>query len=567
MKYKTGNIDYRNSDATWHVLLTIECYNETPILDHLFLPIVSLGENDDKYIPWGSTIPDNKGNYYYTSFSPAGYFFPWLFIKLFRLPICEKSLYIFNTTLFILSAILWGWLILLVYRKTSYRSILCFIGMITYIFSPELLHGMGITYWHQSIMQVTLLLQIIAYFNNSNNKSKKWLIIFYIMTIINPYIEWTGYIANIGFAIAELIINRKNIIKALQSIALIGGLTIGGFVLFIFHYLLRVDLQEFLQALKNRFMARNVTTNSALVDVFGGYLSSFLYLWLILLILIIWNFIKNKQIQMHHGLLVFIMLFPVLENVVMKQHALQYTYDRMKLVYFVSFTICILCYNLLESSHNLKLLSSVLIIITAFTCGMNLKSYLNDKSYCWNAEYKKSNELVAAYVNPNYPNSVIGSSRNVRGYLNLLFKRGIYEWSSSDNIKEITKNKGKQYAIWINAIDEVRFEEVSIYDIQNKTEIKVSYDNGQLCYHGKVTEYQTANLTDENWSSGYSEINYTLLFERQEQLLLELLSKDYIVNNGDKYKIINVDYDDIWIRVQIDQSGLKCKYPAKLIIE
>ena len=87
MKYKTGNIDYRNSDATWHVLLTIECYNETPILDHLFLPIVSLGENDDKYIPWGSTIPDNKGNYYYTSFSPAGYFFPWLFIKLFRLPI------------------------------------------------------------------------------------------------------------------------------------------------------------------------------------------------------------------------------------------------------------------------------------------------------------------------------------------------------------------------------------------------------------------------------------------------------------------------------------------------
>lgn len=81
IKYKTGEINYRNADATWHTLLTIEAYNQTSPIDHLFLPITSLGGESDKGIPWGATIPDNKGNYYYTSFSPAGYFFRGYFLN------------------------------------------------------------------------------------------------------------------------------------------------------------------------------------------------------------------------------------------------------------------------------------------------------------------------------------------------------------------------------------------------------------------------------------------------------------------------------------------------------
>ncbi len=75
VRCRSGEIDYLDSDATWHTLLTIECYNETPISQHLFLPIVSMGGEDNKWISWGATIPDKEGNYYYTSFSPAGYFF------------------------------------------------------------------------------------------------------------------------------------------------------------------------------------------------------------------------------------------------------------------------------------------------------------------------------------------------------------------------------------------------------------------------------------------------------------------------------------------------------------
>ena len=91
VKFRSGEINYLDSNATWHTLLTMKAYDETPISEHKFLPIVSLGGTDNKKIPWGATIPDRNGNYYYTSFSPAAYILPYVFVKVFKLPINEKS--------------------------------------------------------------------------------------------------------------------------------------------------------------------------------------------------------------------------------------------------------------------------------------------------------------------------------------------------------------------------------------------------------------------------------------------------------------------------------------------
>ena len=75
-----GDINYYNSDATWHVLMTLQAYEETPASVHKFLPIISMGEEMDKGITWGATIPDGAGNYYYTSFSAAEFVLPCFFI-------------------------------------------------------------------------------------------------------------------------------------------------------------------------------------------------------------------------------------------------------------------------------------------------------------------------------------------------------------------------------------------------------------------------------------------------------------------------------------------------------
>ena len=48
IKFRGGEINYLDSDATWHTLLTMQAYDETPISQHKFLPIVSLGGVDNK---------------------------------------------------------------------------------------------------------------------------------------------------------------------------------------------------------------------------------------------------------------------------------------------------------------------------------------------------------------------------------------------------------------------------------------------------------------------------------------------------------------------------------------
>ena len=79
-KYRE-NYNYLNSNATWHVLLTVQAYDETPASVHNFLPIVSLGDEYDKEIQWAEMLDDKQGNYYYTSFSTVGFVLPYIFFK------------------------------------------------------------------------------------------------------------------------------------------------------------------------------------------------------------------------------------------------------------------------------------------------------------------------------------------------------------------------------------------------------------------------------------------------------------------------------------------------------
>lgn len=288
IKFRGGEVNYLNSDATWHTLLTMEAYDETPVSIHKFLPIVSLGDQDDKFTPWGSTLPDAQGNYYYTSFSAAGYVLPYLFVKILHLPIDEASLYIFNVFLFCISVALWLFWLNCVYYKNSNKNVMLVVGALTYIFSPELFQGMGIVYWHQSVVQVTLLLQVVAYYKWKSVGSNSAKTLFLVMTVLNPYIEWTGYVANVGFAISELIMYwRSDFKKAWKNAIGMGILTTVSFALFTIHYLSVVSASDFFLGLKNRFFARNFASTISLTDVFAGHLKSFLLLWLLLFVLVV----------------------------------------------------------------------------------------------------------------------------------------------------------------------------------------------------------------------------------------------------------------------------------------
>lgn len=525
IRYPTyDSVNYLNSDATWHTLLTIEAYNETPIAQHLFLPIVSLGEETDKWISWGATIPDAKGNYYYTSFSPAGYFLPWLFIKIFGLSVSESSLYVFNTFLMMLSAVLWYIFLSWIYRESEpiCAQTVPVIGVILYIAAPEILHGMGIVYWHQSIMQVTLLLQMMMWYLCRYRGSRGGRIAFYILVILNPYIEWTGYVANVGFALAELMAEwGKNITRGLCTALKIGGGTVLSFILFAGHYLLRVDSTAFFNALMNRFIARNYTTDILLPEMFGGYFKSFLYIWIVLLVLIIWSIARDHRLEFPNGLLMLVMSFPLLENVIMKEHALYYTYDRMKGIYILVFVCCELASQIIHgylgekkqgvwkgiqiqtdltlrigrlnfdsiSSYGVRRACTVLLMMFFAITGslLNYSSYYGNTNYVWVVDYRNDNELLADYINGNYESSLLVTNGFVvRGYLNMLFGRGILEWYDYDtgSLIDYACEKGMDYAIILDQNTGVwnmyQISQATVYDLNNGDVSYVYVENGAV---------------------------------------------------------------------------------------
>lgn len=486
-KYHPGEINYHNGDATWHTLLTLEAYGATPVKTHLFLPIISLGQEDDKEITWGATIPDQEGNYYYTSFSPAGYVAPWLFMRVFHLPVSQDSLYLFNSLLFAASAAIWCSFISWFYRKHSWGWLMGLLALEIYLLSPELLHSMGVSYWHQSLMQVTLPLQLAAYLYSKETGSRFALGAFCLLTLANPYIEWTGYVANMGYAAAELFTAWKDSPrKALGRAAGIGALTAASLGLFVGHYLLRVDSQKFFSVMKGRFLARSADAAVTMADLTGGYVDSFLFFWLLIIALIIWNLIRTRKLELHHLLTMFLLAVPVLENVLMKNHAVYYTYDRMKGVFLLSFVACQLVESLFRQGAS-PVKTGVAACLGAAVLGLaNLQSYVNNEKYIWETDYRQDNQVLAEYINQNYRDSVLGlENSEIRGYMNLLFGRGIYERKGRDTLEEIAWQEGKRYVVMLQ-IEEMGVNCVydlggaEIYDLQNNSSIEVTVDQGNI---------------------------------------------------------------------------------------
>ncbi len=184
--------------------------------------------------------------------------------------------------------------------------------------------------------------------------------------------------------------------------------------------------------------------------MFGSYFKSFLLLWLLLFALIVWNIIKTGRIELKNKMVMFILLFPLLENVLMKEHALEYTYDRMKGIFILSFLICELSAQILNSNEKKRSISNItLICVTLICCIGNLKCYTSDKSYVWSVNYRKNNEKLASYIHDHYADNILVVNMPVRGYLNLLFDQGIYEQHNLESSMLIALERKKKYVVEI----------------------------------------------------------------------------------------------------------------------
>ena len=185
----------------------------------------------------------------------------------------------------------------------------------------------------------------------------------------------------------------------------------------------------------------------------------------------------------------------MIENLIMSEHAICYTFDRMKLVFFLSFVTCELFDQILTQSSHLKRTCMVIFPIALLCAGMNFHHYLSSPDYIWRANYRSRNQIFADYINANYPNSYLGTRAIPRGYTTLLFHRNIIEppWP----LVETAKARHARYAIMLNFKGErginyyglqmttstvnwnmLELERADVLDLETNTTHYLSLDNG-----------------------------------------------------------------------------------------
>lgn len=488
-----------------HQLFNMQAWDATKISEHKFLPLLSWGLKEDKGFKNLSSVIGCDKNSYYISFPALGFIAPYIFMKFFNLEINRLNLYIFNMIILFLSSLLFAKILNDELKKQNFKKESNFIFIsLAYLLQVETIHSSGIVYWGHSLFQLTFLIQVFLFIHINKTFSKN---LFFIFAFINPLIEWTGYVSNFGFMIVFYMQNKnyKNILLLILTSTL-------SFLIFILHISSNIDLSALLNHLKTRLTTRKTPANEIFLNIFllfKGYFVSYRFLIIFILSLIIvckkYGYFLGNEIKKFKYLLI-IFSIPIFENFILSNHAIIYTFDRLK-VCFLLIIFLIILLNLISlkitSKHYLYLLTFIITIffITSIYYEKQNRFYFKDDM---------TNKKIANYINENYPrNERIIFSPFLRSYENLLFKSAVI--SKNNLTKDFLKNNKRKYYICLNTkltnfkntpyliANKVKegfilskFCGFSIIDDKNK-EIKY-YKNSKQ----DIILYKTSVLNDEN---------------------------------------------------------------------
>ncbi len=454
-RFDPGN-NLRNLDASYHVLLTVEALRETPARIHYFLPLVSLGKPADKHIGWGVTVPDAHGNYYYTSFPPLGFLIPYVVFAAFdAAPTLQNLLYL-NLGIHYAAVLL---LCLLVWRALPAtengrrRWLLTALVAATYLFAFEALYSHGVIYWHHSPFQVVWLVQLLAFQRLLGPTRRSEDMLIYALPGINqlariyqrfpkasslllavsfaaPLMEWTGYLSNAALAwllwhVRDKVADGRQarwLARAIPLVTLAAGLS------FILHFCVVIGLEPLLHALGDRYTANN-TFADVPVKFLYGYLESYGLLFILVVTIVVALPFASRRIVASSPLgwsstyivLSLAAILPLFENFLLLQHAIAYSFDRLKAL--VPMALLLAGYASVASAAMRRALISLWVVAIAGNIAL-----LGWGHREWNIskELDRNTQLLNAITAATTTDTVYACKGVVRGWVNLTLKRGVF---------------------------------------------------------------------------------------------------------------------------------------------
>jgi hypothetical protein len=454
----------RNLEATHHALLTIRALRSSPVESHWLLPTVSLGAAADKHIPWGATVPTDTGDFIYTSFTPVGFLAPYLALGVAGGQASVEGLAYFS---FLCGAATTLVLFALLYRVLRHgghgrwlSASAALLGVLVSIFSREALQSHGIVYWVHSFYQPVLALTLYALFRylaastgpDDPGRSGRSAVPLVLLVFLGAWTEWTGYVFGLGlaamcwFGVLLERPHRRLSIQLLLALAAAGLLTLA-------HYAAALGLEPAMDAFIGRFLARGASrgTLSALLDGYGLSFGVFILAAGVALAGLMAAVAAGRQPwrgppQRNTAFLLLAASIPLLENLIMLQHAGEFSFDRLKFIFPAALLISCAVAALPVAGRAVLALAMVAASI------QGCASYRADlaRHSGWAAVDARNQALADAIRKEVDLNCSVLLSPGVRGYANNLFGRGIHETARREDSLLLLRRQDACAAIYLD---------------------------------------------------------------------------------------------------------------------
>jgi hypothetical protein len=372
-----------NIEVPAHIFNTLKRYDSTTVSEHWFAiggprcpeslleqPCINApGTNQ----PYSAMLSSSKlGNQtVYTSFPPgatiAYYYIFKIYNGLTQNALSIRFLQILNLLLLLISSLLFFFTL----KKLSneQNSFLLFLAVIPFLINVESLHSHHLSIWSHQLFQVILAATLLLCAYDLN---RKIIIALGLLSFIGAWIEWTSYLLSVAIFIMlifrskkELIANRTFLLSTYIIFSITGGITL------LIYYNELVGLDRYFTSLLERAGSRTFVDYYSWNDWFKSLFQSY-GSWLLatLLLAIIWLPIQLKTnralaINKRFFWLIFISSFILIENIMMFEHAIVYTFDRLKWGFVISLIIYFLLSESFDTQSILIRKISILIILSA----------------------------------------------------------------------------------------------------------------------------------------------------------------------------------------------------------
>lgn len=454
-------------EATYHAAWTSGLLSTLPPELHGYLPVTTADPALARTITWGATKLNADGLLVYTSFPPLGFLLPSLILDAIGSSHSPEALARLNALFGLLAALAFGVLgaavsersLRAVDRVASFpQSCAIFVSSaIIYIFLPEILISHGPIYWPHSVSQIVLILGVLLALRYFERPTRRWDFVGLLACcILYPALEWTGYLFNAGVFLCLIGLALGNSVdrsfsgSLARSLFRLPALLIAAATMLVAgatfaHFSIGLSPESFMEASTDRFISRSSLSGNinylaylSFMLLYGYVLSmgAFLMLGLYSAVFFVLK-VRDKVLW----LTIFVSTFPLVENMILIQHAWQFSFDRMKIA--VPLIVVIAATIVLWRSW----LAVAAVVIVTIVANVGIYGALAQRDTGWVADQELNQRLMGAVEHRMEDCSVLGADGKVRGYLNLLVGRDIHEYQSPESIARLIADYGAECGI------------------------------------------------------------------------------------------------------------------------